>query len=310
MFAALLSLAVTAAPPEQYVVATQLNLRSEPKAGGKLVYVARITEACTPQGAVTNGWLLVQCGAFRGYARAEFLAPEKPTLEKATREFEQLSESKTEAAFTAAQRLLALGAEPSSLSRFFEDYFLAQDTAASEAKVLHRVEPRIPGDSQDALASANQSVSSQLGLDALCIPTGPQRAASCISEPRVHARVLADGTAWVVAASAWDQQHTFSAHTQYHAVVSPAFAKALGFKLDADACPLAAAAPAALLCTAPAGKSCALDACHTCKLACASTCNEARLGCKLGKKWESCVKTAVAPYAACAKACDDALQCP
>lgn len=115
-----LALVVLAADP-LFVTATSLNVRAEPKAAGKLVYVARIAETCTPKGAADKGgWVELDCGPFHGFAKAEFLAAQKPTIEALNQRYTDLAEKDDRATweerFVTLQRLIALG-EPPEQSR-------------------------------------------------------------------------------------------------------------------------------------------------------------------------------------------------
>jgi hypothetical protein len=295
-------LSLLAANTPAWVIATSLNVRSEAKATAKLVHVARIAEACELLGPAVKGWVEVSCGSLRGFARAEFLVAEKPTVEGIQKRFDELQAQDDRAGwderFVAAQRLLALGVAPSVFSEFFPAYFAAQNRLASDGRPLKSIDPWVSPESQDAPAEGNNALDLEVGL--------PR------SNSDLRGKVLPDGTAWFIAGEAWRGNGPWQAFFQLHAVVTPSFAAAMGEKaMKADACPLLAARPGELLCGAGGAT------CHACKLACAATCNDCRLGCKLANKrklksfsddgpWETCVRACLPSYADCAKSCEAA----
>jgi hypothetical protein len=295
---------LTLAAGPKYVLANQLNVRAQPRADAMLLYVAGIGEECTEKGVPdAAGWVGMRCREFEGYARQEFLSAERPTLEAVRKQFAELSGKNDRAGwderFAVAQRLLALGESPRTLTPFLLEWFAAENRLAKAAngKPLWSLTPKVPDDSEDAAAAGQQSIARQLGLEVLCLPDEPP-ASSCRLKEGLRGEVLPDGTAWFVA-SDWDpaSDAKFEAYFQYHAVVTPELAHALGFGVKRDACPM----------TAAAGLACGTDDCTTCKLQCATECNSARLNCKLGRKsgaWAKCVEAAAPKYQECARRCD------
>lgn len=290
----------------KFVNATSLNVRAEAKPTGKLVYVARIGEKCDAGAADAKGWATVKCGAFEGVAKAEFLSEESPTLEGLRARFDALDGKEDKASlderFAVAQRMLALGLAPRLMGEFLSAWFEKQNTLALESgAALMSITPYIPRDTQDAEGSADVSISKQLGTESICYGS-TRYETGCTRNPHVQGRVLPDGTGWFLAADWQNRSATaFEPYFQYHAIVMPELASALGvYPPPKDACPMFAAKAGELLGATPA--------IHSCKLGCAAACNEARLGCKLrpGKKgppWPDCVKAALPVYAQCAAAC-------